>query len=70
MPLYEHRRGGHATERVRPVRHGFEDTRLGLMATDRTGDDGWHAVPDVPAPEAADADRAVERPDKPRKPRG
>lgn len=44
MPLYELRKGGRAIERVRTRPRGFEDTRLGLMAQERTGKDGWHVV--------------------------
>lgn len=55
MPLYERRKNGKPVERVRAVARGFEDTRLGLLAADRKGPDGWHLVDETkpaPTPEA------------------
>ena len=49
MPLYERRKNGKPVERVRAVARGFEDTRLGLLAADRKGADGWHLVDETQA---------------------
>ncbi|WP_435109927.1 hypothetical protein [Nocardiopsis synnemataformans] len=57
MPLYEHRKGGRAVERVQTVRGSFEDTRLGLLHQDREEHkraDGWHLVEAPPATAPAD----------------